>query len=130
MKSIVTNHLFFLPTLIGLIVFVISIVSKIFPPKTINALYGYRTEKSMLSQEAWDFAQKYSSNLMSKASLVLILVGVCGLFVGNIGIVGLFIAMLSMITMFIFVIIRTEKELSVRFPKKKLNKNESRRITP
>jgi uncharacterized membrane protein len=35
-----------------------------FPPKKINPLYGYRTPRSMRSQEAWDFANKYSSALM------------------------------------------------------------------
>lgn len=29
------------------------------PPRKINMLYGYRTERSMKSQETWDFAHKY-----------------------------------------------------------------------
>lgn len=29
------------------------------PPKTINALYGYRTNASTKSRETWDFAHKY-----------------------------------------------------------------------
>ena len=27
------------------------------PPKRVNGFYGYRTQRSMSSQEAWDFAQ-------------------------------------------------------------------------
>ena len=44
------------------------------PPKKINGLYGYRTTRSRKSQEAWDFAQRYSAKLMTMfglAALVL-----------------------------------------------------------
>lgn len=34
------------------------------PPKKINKIYGYRTPRSMKSQEAWDYANKYSAFLM------------------------------------------------------------------
>ena len=115
MESLIKNYLFFIPTLTGLIAFVVSIITIFFPPKSINAWYGYRTAKSMQSQETWDFAQKYSSSIMLKSSLLLILLGITGFFIGNIGIGGLAIGMLSMMLMFIYTIIRTEKELSVRF---------------
>jgi len=39
------------------------------PPKKINMLMGYRTKRSMQSQEAWDFAQVYSSGLLFTWSL-------------------------------------------------------------
>jgi len=35
------------------------------PPQEINPMMGYRTKRSMKSQEAWDFSQKYSANLLS-----------------------------------------------------------------
>lgn len=34
------------------------------PPRKINRMMGYRTKRSMKSQEAWDFSQVYSSSLM------------------------------------------------------------------
>lgn len=34
------------------------------PPKKINKIYGYRTSRSMKSQEAWDYANKYSAFLI------------------------------------------------------------------
>ena len=37
----------------------------IWPPKKINMTYGYRTTRSMKSQSAWDFAQKYSAKWMT-----------------------------------------------------------------
>lgn len=33
------------------------------PPKKINSFYGFRTKKSMRSQEQWDFAQRFSGKL-------------------------------------------------------------------
>jgi len=36
------------------------------PPKKINNIYGYRTKRSKSSQEAWDFAQNFSSQWMVK----------------------------------------------------------------
>lgn len=40
------------------------IIFKIFPPKKINHLYGYRTSGSMKNIYAWNLANKYSSTLL------------------------------------------------------------------
>jgi len=37
------------------VLFFFSILFYFFPPKKINALYGYRTNKSMLNEEIWNF---------------------------------------------------------------------------
>ena len=42
------------------------------PPKTINGLYGYRTARSMKSQETWDFAHRTCGRLWSRLGLVLL----------------------------------------------------------
>ncbi len=49
------------------------------PPSSINFWYGYRTARSMKSQAAWDFAQRYAGHvwirsgpLMAVVSAVLI----------------------------------------------------------
>ena len=44
------------------------------PPKKINEFYGYRTTRSCKSQEAWDFAQRYSAKLMTVLGLVALAV--------------------------------------------------------
>ena len=46
-----------------------------FPPKKINGVYGYRTARSMKSQENWDIAQRFSSRLMLKQGLVMLAIG-------------------------------------------------------
>ena len=45
-----------------------------YPPKKINEFYGYRTTRSRKSQEAWDFAQKYSAKMMTVLGLVALAV--------------------------------------------------------
>ena len=46
------------------------------PPKKINEFYGYRTTRSRKSQEAWDFAQRYSAKLMTIFGFAALIVGV------------------------------------------------------
>ncbi len=50
------------------------------PPKKINSVYGYRTRKSVRSQETWDFAHYYFGKLWLVCGLVSIpisLVPIC-----------------------------------------------------
>jgi uncharacterized membrane protein len=47
-----------------------------FPPKKINNIYGYRTPRSMKSQEAWDFAQVYGAKKMMLAGLIMLVAGI------------------------------------------------------
>ncbi len=56
--------------------FIVSLIFKKHPPKEINSIYGYRTNGSRKSERAWDFAQKYSANLLFKLSTILIVVSV------------------------------------------------------
>jgi uncharacterized membrane protein len=61
-------------TVLFLFLSVIVFVFKIFPPKKINYLYGYRTSSSMKNIENWNLANKYSANLMLPTMLLLLLV--------------------------------------------------------
>ena len=58
---------------LGTILFLVGWVMTKWPPKKINHWYGYRTPKSMKSEENWHFAQKKSAKL-SKIFGVLIIV--------------------------------------------------------
>ena len=48
------------------------------PPREANWLFGYRTKRSMKSQEAWDFAQRYFGKLWRKLGRALIPPAVVG----------------------------------------------------
>lgn len=64
----------------GALCFVIFLFTHIFPPKSINSIYGYRTKRSMQSKRNWDFSQKYSSVKMLQSTAMLTLIGFLGLF--------------------------------------------------
>ena len=57
-----------------LILTVIGFAFWMYPPKQINEFYGYRTTRSRKSQEAWDFAQRYSAKLMTIFGLAALIV--------------------------------------------------------
>jgi uncharacterized membrane protein len=56
--------------LVNTIFLLAGIFMRIFPPKKINGLYGYRTSKSMKNQVNWEIAQTQSAILMIKHSLM------------------------------------------------------------
>ena len=58
----------------ALTLMVVGLVFWMYPPKKINEFYGYRTTRSRKSQEAWDFAQKYSAKMMTVLGLVALIV--------------------------------------------------------
>ena len=64
----------------GIIFILASLIMYLFPPKDINALYGYRSKRSMASQERWDFAQKYSVKQLLKGGLFMVVLGFANYF--------------------------------------------------
>lgn len=88
-----------------------------FPPKKINAFYGYRTKTSMRNQDCWNFAQIYSALQMIRIALLIIVIGgLSWVFEVSppypLG-VGLGISILFPAVM----IFKIEKALKTRFPK-------------
>lgn len=71
--SFITGFVF---TFIGIIMYAAQ-------PTEINGFIGYRTGTSMKSKERWDFAQKYSSNVMMICGVLTIVLSVLGYFVPN-----------------------------------------------
>lgn len=58
----------------GLMV-IAGILIKLFPPKSINSVYGYRTRRSMSDQRLWNEANRYSASLMIMSGLVIAALG-------------------------------------------------------
>ncbi|MCY9177769.1 SdpI family protein [Bacillus inaquosorum] len=58
----------------GLMV-IAGILIKLFPPKFINSVYGYRTRRSMSDQRLWNEANRYSASLMIMSGLVIAALG-------------------------------------------------------
>lgn len=58
---------------LGPFILLIALAFVLFPPRTINYLYGYRTHRSMKSKEAWDFANRFSARYMLVGALLVCL---------------------------------------------------------
>ncbi|PWB20041.1 hypothetical protein DCO46_20845 [Flavobacterium sp. HTF] len=94
-----------------IITLLIMIIFRIFPPKNINALYGYRSTSSMKNKTNWDFAQKYSANLfIAFLSTLLLIQVILYLVFGNKTFINLSIVISLLLTIGI-VIYKTEKKL-------------------
>lgn len=83
MESVGESMFLYLDVLIGAFFVLIGFIMNKFPPQEINSFYGYRTSNSIKSQKAWEFAQKFSSKLMMKAGLFLIVFGLLGYYMLN-----------------------------------------------
>lgn len=90
------------------------------PPQTINAFFGYRTNRSMNSKEAWDFAHKYFGKIWLIAGIITLIVSMIPmLFLINkdnktITITSIIIIIVQMIPL-IGPIIPTERALKQKF---------------
>ncbi|MEG7335725.1 SdpI family protein [Bacillus sp. 0102A] len=59
----------------GLMV-IAGVLTKLFPPKSINSVYGYRTRRSMSDEKLWNEANRYSASLMILSGLLIVGMGV------------------------------------------------------
>lgn len=59
---------------------VLGLLFQKFPPKKINYLYGYRTNRSMKNQEVWEAANNYASKLFLRICLYSFLLPVVSYF--------------------------------------------------
>ena len=106
-----------------LIFTVVGVVFWMYPPKKINEFYGYRTTRSRKSQEAWDFAQKYSAKMMTVLGLVTLIVAAAAHLFRNslcinsdyLMLYDICITLLLPIIVVILPIVLTELELRKRF---------------
>ncbi|MBW1658092.1 hypothetical protein GSY47_22125 [Flavobacterium quisquiliarum] len=103
------------PTVI--LVLFVMLITKIFPPKNINSLYGYRTANSMKSKSNWEFAQKYSTNLfLVLLSLLLLIQITLYIIYGSTRFTELSV-LIGLILFVIIVLYKTEKKLKLNHSK-------------
>ena len=86
-----------------------------FPPKKINNIYGYRTTRSMKSQEAWDFAQVYGAKKMMVTGLIMLAAGLLLLPFNLTENIAAVLSISILLGSAIWMIVVTEKELKRRF---------------
>jgi uncharacterized membrane protein len=86
---------------------------KKFPPKKINHLYGYRTQRSMKNQATWEAANKYFSLVFFKISLCSFLIPVALYFLYPQQ--NVLITIVTNTLLLLYVLYATEKHLKARF---------------
>lgn len=86
-----------------------------FPPKKINSFYGYRTPRSMKSQERWDFAQDYAAKEMMNLGFFLGLMSFMGKFFEMDANTRLWVGIAMMIFTAIVLLLRVEKAINEKF---------------
>lgn len=106
---------FFMP----LAFLILGIVLKRHYPKEINSLAGYRTNRSKKSIEAWNEANRYSTELLIKFSaiiliLILIMVILVGKSCDRMSVIVIVSMLLSLVSIGLIVIF-TEKRLKNMF---------------
>jgi uncharacterized membrane protein len=86
---------------------------KKFPPKKINHLYGYRTQRSMKNQATWEAANTYSSLVFFKVSLYSFLIPVVLYFLYPQQ--NVLITIVTNTLLLLYVLYATENHLKARF---------------
>ena len=86
---------------------------KKFPPKKINHLYGYRTQRSMKNQSTWEAANAYSSLVFFKVSLYGFFIPVVLYFLFPQ--LNVLITIITNTLLLLYVLYATEKYLKSRF---------------
>ncbi|SCA98993.1 Uncharacterized protein BWINRA5_02397 [Bacillus mycoides] len=98
--------------LIGIIFILAALILQKNPPTDINAVYGYRTKRSMKNKKLWDAGNKYSAEVMKQNGFIMILIGsvISILFRYPHTMIAIMIVMLLLI---IRLFIRVEKKLKI-----------------
>ena len=86
---------------------------KKFPPKKINHLYGYRTQRSMKNQAIWEVANTYSTLVFFKISLYSFFIPVVLYFLFPQ--LNVLITIITNTLLLLYVLYATEKYLKSRF---------------
>lgn len=99
--------------------FIIGLIFSKYPPKKINSFSGYRTTRSMKNIDTWNEANKYSSKLLLKLSLLLLAVTTFGIILAGNSFDLMAVVILSSVVLgvilVIVTIIKTESHLKKEF---------------
>lgn len=107
----------FLPQLILSLVFVLAgLIMAKYPPKKINPIYGYRTLRSMQSQEAWNYAQRVSSRRMVLSGIAGLLVFIAAWMLEFSEGIHAMLMIATLILSLVYVVYNVERNLKKKFP--------------
>lgn len=95
------------------LLFFFSLIFYFFPPKKINALYGYRTNKSMKNEEVWQFANSFFNVTLVKYAAISFAAALLFVFLTSIEITWQ--PMVFLLLTLAVTVIKTEQVLSQNF---------------
>jgi hypothetical protein len=96
--------------IIALIMFVGGAILKKYPPKERNAIYGYRTRRSMKNMELWNEGNRFSAIKMQQFGILFLIAGgILSLLFKSVVITFLLMGLMALTFMLMFV--RVEKRL-------------------
>lgn len=102
--------------LISVLVLIVGLIFKFYPPKAINGLYGFRTALSMKNLETWNKGNEIAANLFIKGSLVLIFVKLIQIiFIPNLAVFNTIIFLTALVTTLILCAVLTQFKLKKIF---------------
>lgn len=104
-----------IPLVTGPVFILASLVMMRFPPKNINAWYGYRTYASMKNSERWNFAQRYAAKEMLRMGLAYTSTACLGFLWKPNQIIEVVVAMVLLFAGIGIMMYRVEKGLANRF---------------
>ncbi|MES9997356.1 SdpI family protein [Desulfovibrio aminophilus] len=55
---------------IGILFFILGVIFRVFPPRSVNGIYGYRTPRSMKNQDTWHEAQRFTADNLTLYGLL------------------------------------------------------------
>ena len=114
-NNLFDNPLFNITFFGGLLFILTGLITYLFPPKKINFLYGYRTNRSMKSQESWDFAQKFSAKELMKLGFVLTALSFIPQYIHFNNSVNLILGISLLILVVIILFVRVELAIKAKF---------------
>ncbi len=117
MIDLFSNSMFMIPALVGLVMLIVGLIWLKYPPKEINALYGYRTKSSMKTQQRWEFAQKIGAKEMIIAGVILLIIAPLAALFNLSEAVGSMIALAVMLGIMAIMIVRVEMSIQKKFGK-------------
>lgn len=63
------------PQLVAILMLSAGYLQKVYPPKDINGIYGYRTPASMKNQQAFDEGNRYSAKILLRMGSIALIIG-------------------------------------------------------
>jgi len=114
-ESITTCPLTNIIILYGIISVLVALLLRFLKPKSPNWIYGYRSRRSMASQEAWDHAQQFASKLSLQYGLASMAFSSIGFIWHTPENWGIGIGLIWIVGVSILLIYKVESELKRKF---------------